>query len=137
MSRADNESLLAMQSARMSVASIAHTMGWSEARVQRRLEALNAPRSPDQPVPANEADDQLGAPSADPAPPQLAAGEGWVMWTFCVFAGGYGAAVVIPDGRLVYAETGRDQLPLSVKVAVVQSGDVWTARKLKEAARAA
>ncbi len=134
MSRADNESLLAMQSARMSVASIAHTMGWSEARVLRRLDAL----VPMRPGADEDPDDQVVvALEPEPQPPPLSEGEGWVMWTFCVFSGGYGAAVVIPDGRLVYAETGREQLAMSVKVAVAQRGAVWTARKLKEAARAA
>lgn len=135
MSRADNESLLAMQSARMSVASIAHTMGWSEARVQRRLDRLALK---DTAAPEEDPDDQVVvAPPPEPEPPQLSEGEGWVMWTFCVFAGGYGAAVVIPDGRLVYAETGREQLVLSAKVAVAQKAGGWTARKLREAARAA
>lgn len=134
MSRADNESLLAMHGARMSVASIAHTMGWSEARVQRRLDAL----VPMKPAAEEDLDDQVVVVlEPGPEPPPLSEGEGWVMWSFCVFSGGYGAAVVVPDGRLVYAETGREQLPMSVKVAVAQRGGVWTARKLKEAARAA
>lgn len=60
MSQADDDSLLAMAAARMSSASIAMTMGWSEARVYNRLAKLKA-------TPAGPPEAKLTA-TDDPAP---------------------------------------------------------------------
>lgn len=135
MSRADDESLLAMQAANMRVASIAATMGWREDRVERRL-AILAERAEAACEPGSHPDDQVerldGPPPEEPAP-VLAAGEGLVMWSFLQSSGAYGAAVVGSSGQLAYADTGKVRLGDGERVALQGDGDRWTARRFTKA----
>ncbi|MFZ5719223.1 MAG: hypothetical protein ACOY5Y_07115 [Pseudomonadota bacterium] len=71
-SRADDESLLAMDAARMSTASIAMTMGWSARRVADRLAKLKAEAEAHVEAPAVSAPPPapaLSQPSPSPAAP--------------------------------------------------------------------
>lgn len=127
MSRADDASLLAMKSARMSVASMAWTMGWSEARVERRLQALA-------PAPAARLRAGRTEPPADakpvrgPAVGQLGEGEGLVTRAFALHGGGYGAAVLLAGDLLAFTETGHRRLAQGDQVAVAPGAGVYQIR---------
>jgi len=116
LSVADDMSLTAMKAARMSTGSIAFTMGWSERRVERRWEELQALEKP-----------AAGKPEADPPPvavevatpgrteapaprrKAVAGGRednGFVTRTFALVDGGRGAAVLLDGSDLVFTETG-------------------------------
>lgn len=123
MSAIDDQSLLAMREAKMSVASIAQTMGWGLDRTQRRLDFLT--REPGERPAEPEA-----APACAPAPERemeaaIGAGEGLVLRVFAVHPDGNGADCRIADGRNVFTLTGERRLEPGQRVAVVQAGDVW------------
>ncbi|MEW6016674.1 MAG: hypothetical protein AB1760_01215 [Pseudomonadota bacterium] len=125
MSAMDDQSLLAMREARMSVASIAQTMGWGLERTQRRLDFLT--REPGE-RPA-EAEAEAAPACAPPAEREVEAaigeGEGLVLRVFAVHPDGNGADCRIADGRNVFTLTGERRLEPGQRVAVVQAGDVW------------
>jgi hypothetical protein len=137
MSAIDDHSLLAMRDARMSVDSIAQTMGWGFSRTKRRLEHLAALEAAgvsahgEAPCPARRPQAGDGEPGgleplteiAPEAP--IAPGQGRVLRTFVVPAGGYGAACEIADGRHVYTLIGPIPLETGVRIPVLQVGDVW------------
>ncbi|MBC7169065.1 hypothetical protein [Phenylobacterium sp.] len=119
----DDQSLLAMRDARMSVASIAQTMGWGLERTQRRLDFLT--REPSERPAEPEA-----APACAPAPERemeaaIGEGEGLVLRVFAVHPDGNGADCRVADGRNVFTLTGERRLEPGQRVAVVQAGDVW------------
>lgn len=123
MSAIDDQSLLAMREARMSVASIAQTMGWGVDRTQRRLDFLT--REPGERPTAAEA-----TPAVAPAPEleveaAIGEGEGLVLRVFAVHPDGNGADCRIADGRNVFTLTGERRLEPGQRVAVVQAGNVW------------
>lgn len=133
--RQDDVSLLAMRAAKMSTGSIAWALNWTEKRVERRLaelaaraEAAAAPAwAPAEPTPAPAA---LPAPepaSADAPEPEIADGDGLVTRTFQLAAGGFGAAVLLPDRRLVFAETGRTRAVEGRFVKTVPAEGVYRA----------
>lgn len=140
MSAADDKSLLAMKSARMSVGSIAFTMGWSEKRVERRLgelAALNEPRLPRPAPPAERAPPANPVRTPPPGPPlrpapRQSGQDGLVTRTFRLSDGGLGAAVLLEDARLVFTETGRSRPDLNAHIPVAQASGCF--RMLKEQA---
>ncbi|MDP1642742.1 MAG: hypothetical protein Q8L59_11205 [Phenylobacterium sp.] len=126
MSAIDDHSLLAMHAARMSIASIAQTMGWGEARTRNRLDALTrepgAGLSPTTPAELRQDSDE--EPKAE-AP--IGEGEGLVLRSFATFPAGHGASCRIADGRHVYALTGAERLEPGARIRIVQDGEVWRA----------
>lgn len=130
MSLADDKSLLAMKAARMSLGSIAYTMGWSERRVERRLaelEAAEAVAQPRPPVTPERAPAPTPVRKAAPKPaarprPSAGASRGLVTRTFALYGGGRGAAVLLDDARVVFTETGHARPELLDEVDVT-AGD--------------
>jgi hypothetical protein len=146
VSLADDKSLLAMKAARMSEASIANTMGWTETRVRRRLKALEEaaarqlgevlgrpveavseprlprPQRPERaPRPANRV--RTPARPGAPHPVQADACLGLVTRTFRTSAAGRGAALLLDDGRIVFTEqVAEDVKPLDEVEAAPAEG---------------
>jgi hypothetical protein len=120
-----------MQSARMSVASMASTMGWSERRVQSRLDALNSPALPEDPaIPVAASAEEAADEDFDPIEAvdltTLAEGEGVAVRSFSLEAGGFGASIKLRDGRTVFTVTGGHQVARGQRIKVRQAGNVWT-----------
>ena len=123
MSAIDDQSLLAMREAKMSVASIAQTMGWGLDRTQRRLDFLT--RQPgERPAEAEAAPDCAPPPERE-VEAAIGQGEGLVLRVFAVHPDGNGADCRIADGRNVFTLTGERRLEPGQRVPVVQAGDVW------------
>jgi len=114
----DDQSLLAMQSARMSPASIAQTMGWRLARVERRLgelaEAAKRAASALSDVGAAAAivESRFAAPPEIPAVAEkpIAAGQALILRSFAVWGGGHASHGELSDGRRVLIWTGEPKL---------------------------
>jgi len=130
VSTADDVSLLAMQAARMSPASIALTMGWSEARTARRLRVLNGalptmmgPR-PDETPAVADAEPEEEPPEDDDTP--VEPGQGLVTRAFAVLPSGYGADCRLSDGRRVFTLTGKNRQAPGRRIRVSQGDGVWT-----------
>lgn len=133
MSAIDDHSLLAMRDARMSLDSIAQTMGWSVTRTQKRLAHLDTlargdGASSDRSGPGQQDEE----PGPEPMAP-IAIGQGLVLRTFVVPAGGYGAACEIADGRHVYTLTGAVRPEAGSRIPVRQDGEVWRHREAAHA----
>lgn len=131
MSTADDISLLAMQAARLSPASIALTMGWSEARTARRLRLLNGAVCPmsgsgqGAATPPVETPDPEDEPEEDDYTP-VEPGHGLVTRAFAVLPSGFGADCRLSDGRRVFTLTGKERQALGRRIRVAQGEGVWT-----------
>lgn len=126
MSKIDDQSLLAMQAARMSEPSIAQTMGWRLTRVQKRLAELNdAAARAAQGVRGlaqalADGEERFTAPK-DPAPVAdrpIRPGEAMVLRSFQAWGGGHASHVQLSDDRRVLVWIGERRLDPQTRIAV-------------------
>lgn len=120
MTTIDDQSLLAMQSARMSPASIAQTMGWRLARVERRLgelaeaakRAATAFSGAGAALSAAITEARFTAPReiAPVAEKPILAGTALILRSFSVWGGGHASHGELADGRRVLIWTGDPKL---------------------------
>lgn len=126
MSIADDMSLMAMQAANMSPASIARIMGWSPARAAKRLAEL-APGAARLSRLAQAGAVVRPKPVEPIAERPIEAGVGLVLRTFMVWGGRQGAACLLGDGRQVFTVTGRARQDAGARIPVrqVEVGEVF------------